>query len=290
MEQCPAKWVFEKYVKKEVIPEEDDTPARRGNVFHDIMEKFFAIDPPEERTTKLLAEITKDTISTKYPEFKQNGEVIQWVKDAVRGYYEMGGNPTAVTIADVPKHKRKPDDPDETEKGLESFVKGQIGDATRETLGFIDQVVEDQKHKDGSVIIADWKSGSKARRFKKSTKSNDGFNEVRQQILYTMLMEQRDVKVSSARLIYPVAGVVINVDTNDEELRVRIVESVEEADKMLTDSIENNTFEYGPSFLCSWCPLVNVCPVADKKPFQKAVDARAKQPVLEDIEGAVVFK
>lgn len=281
MEQCPAKWAFEKYAKKEIVGEDDDTPARRGNVFHDIMENFFKLEP-EDRTPAELTAITKTVITQKYPEFATNGEVLRWVKDAIEGYYKMGGKPKQVNVANVPKHKRKPEDPDEVIPGLEIFVKGKLGNATRETLGFIDQVLEDAKN-EGAVIVSDWKSGAKFKEFKKTTKSDDGFNEVRQQIIYTMLMEQKGVNVSSARLIYPVARKVVNVDVDDDEIRLRIIDSIEKADKKLNESIEANTFEYGPSFLCSWCPLVNICRVAEKKPFKKAVDARKIQPTPEEL-------
>lgn len=281
MEQCPAKWVFEKYAKKEIVPDEDDTPARRGNVFHDIMEEFFMLKP-EDRTPAALTEITKSMITKKYPEFKSNSEVINWTKDAIQGYYKMGGKPKKVRVAEVPKHKNHSDSPDVMIPGLEIFVKGKLGNATRETLGFIDQVIEDPKE-EGAVIVSDWKSGAKFKEFKKTTKSNDGFNEVRQQIIYSMLMEQQGVNVSSARLIYPVARKVVNVDIYDEEIRLRIIDSIEKADAKLDEYIEANTFEYGPSFLCSWCPLVNICGAADKKPFKKAVDARKKQPTPEEL-------
>lgn len=291
MEQCPAKWAFEKYVKPEILPEELDTPGRRGSAFHDIMEEFFTIEPPEDRTTSELARITKKVISTKYPDFKNNPEVIEWVKGAIRGYYQMGGKPEMVKVADVPKNKYSPEDPDEMTKGLEIFVKGQIGEASRQTLGFVDRIIESPVT-EGTVIIEDWKSGKNAKVFKKTTKSNDGFNEVRQQMIYTMLMEQSNVNVSAARLIYPVAGVVLDVDIHDDELRVRIVKSIEMADKMLSESIENNTFEYGPSFLCSWCPLFSLCPQKEVKHFQKALDAQAQQPSPEELTeaGALVYK
>lgn len=287
LEQCPAKWAFEKYVKPEILDEELDTPGRRGSCFHDIMETFFKEDP-EDRTTEKLSEVTKKVITNKYPDFATNPEVVDWVKGAIQGYYKMGGKPKLVNVANVPKQKKNADDPDELVPGLEIFVKGKLGEATRQTLGFIDRVIESPVSED-TVIIEDWKSG-KVKQFKKSTKSTDGFNEVRQQIIYTMLMEQRDVNVSAARLIYPIAGTIVNVDINDDELKVQIIDSINTADKTLTESIENNTFEFGPNFLCSWCPLAKVCPKADLKPFKKATDAKAKQPEAEELAVGVLFR
>ena len=305
LEQCPAKWAFEKYVKPEILPEDKDTPGRRGSVFHDIMEEFFRIEPPQDRTTSELTRITKEVISEKYPDFKDNPEVIQWVKEAIQGYYKMGGKPQSVIVADTPKNKRSPDDPDETQKGLEIFVKGKLGDTIRSTLGYIDQVLDSSVGENKSVVVSDWKTGKmkipetsfSPSRYGKNTVSttklkrgDDGFNEVRQQMIYTMLLEQQEVSVSSARLVYPVAGTVVNVDVDDEVIRLRIIETIEEADQLLEESIENNTFEYGPSFLCSWCPLSKVCPDALLKQFPKAWDAQAQQPDPEDLKPGVAFK
>lgn len=563
MEQCPAKWLFEKYVKPEVVPEEHDTPGRRGSVFHDIMEQFFT-EQPEDRNLERLKEITKEVVQEKYPDFADNPEVLSWLKGAIEGYYRMGGRPQKVSVAEIPKTKKNEEDPDETELGLEIFVKGKLGETTRETLGFIDQVIEDPRHDNNPVVVSDWKglaletpiptyagwttmgdikngdkvigtdgrevsvvgksavhhrdcyevsfsdgttivcdnihlwqveingetrivdadelftehqennahirianpapidyehkdtisldpyvfgtrmregsklllnknipqlylrgsidqrvellrglmdhdgywdssknravfptrepdiasgfaelisslgitpatergeneyegyyavsftplgynpfrdsdnadtvqefmdscgqevrreeacrhvnsvkkvesvptqcikvdaddemflcgplftpthnTGAKAKHYKKTTKSNDGFNEVRQQLIYTMLLEQRGVDVSSARLVYPVAGTVIDVDVDDEEMRIKIVKSIEDADQAITSSIENNTFEFGPSFLCSWCPLQALCPVAELKTFPKALAAQDQQPTAEELTEAV---
>lgn len=290
MEQCPAQWVFDKYVKREIIEEPEDTPAKRGNVFHTIMEDFFEIEPPEDRTMIKLYEITARVIKEGYPEFADNQEVIQWTLDAVHGYYEMGGNPKNVNIATVKKHKT-----DEPVKGLEIFVKGQIGKASRKTLGYVDQIIQDHIDEEG-IVVSDWKSGATIRRFQKPQnldkprKYNPGFPEVRQQMIYTMLLEARGEKVTSARLVYPVGREIVNVDVDDLWIRKKVVESVEKADKTLSNSIEQNLFEYGPSALCSWCPLVNMCPAAQKIPSEKAVESREKQPTVEELKKGVYLK
>lgn len=290
MEKCPAKWLFEKSVKRELIEEPEDTPGKRGQVFHSIMEDFFAIEPPENRTKIELYGITARVIKEQYPEFADNEEVIEWTLNAIHGYYQMGGNPKEVNIATVKKHKSK-----EFIKGLEVFVKGQLGKASRQTLGYIDQVIQDALEADG-VIVSDWKSGAKIDRFEKPQnldeprKENRGFPELRQQMIYTMLLEARGANVTSARLVYPVAKGIVNVDVNDLWIRKKVIEDVEKADETLSISIEQNTFEYGPSILCSWCPLVNICPGAQRFDNEKAVNSRAKQPTAEELEKGVFVK
>lgn len=426
MEQCPARWSFEKYVKNEILEEDDDTPAERGKLFHDVMEEFFRIEPPESRTKSELSRIIREMLDDKYAKFADNDDVRTWLRDAVMGYFTLGGDPSRVSVADVPTYK----DPSQKDKGLEIFVKGKLGDTSREVLGFIDRVI-DNPYQESTVIVEDWKglaldtvlptpdgqttmqdvaegdyvldlggeptqvvgksevhhrpcytvtfsdgsqvvcdnihlwqftvytidqvftaddlyalfhtldekmylpatyqhpafsryvtgveqtesvptqcikvdshdslylcgeagvpthnTGAKSKSYNAKKDSGDGFNEARQQTIYTMLLEQRGIDVSGARLIYPVAGTVVDVDIDNERLREKITETIEQADRSITDSIENNTFEYGPSFLCSWCPLVNVCPQAEKKTFQKAVDARAKQPTAEELKKGIRF-
>lgn len=280
---CPAKWVAESFVIKDLIEEEPDNPARRGSLFHKIMEDVFAY-PPEERTKELVRSKVQENLSE--GEFADLGEIpeaVEWVRGAVNGYYSMGGDPTKVKVANITL-------PGEDEKlGLEIFVKGKIGDTKRETLGFIDRLVEDPE-KPGSIIVEDWKTGAKAQKWVKKNKGDQGLAEQRQQIIYALLLKQDDIDVSKARLIYPVAKEIVNVDLDDVELRARVVKDVEETDKKLDVFIDNNTFEMTPSFLCSWCPLAKACAVADIKPYAKMQEAYAKQPSPDVLAEAIEFR
>lgn len=570
---CAARWLADSFVVREVVEEEPDSPARRGSLFHKVMEDLFALEP-EERTQTKVKELAVQTLkSDEFKDLSKNRDVFEWLKGAINGYYSMGGNPEKVEIAEISMEEGK--DP---KKGLEIFVKGRIGDSKREILGFIDRLVLNTVRKDGSLIIEDWKglaldtllptpngwttmkevqegdqvlgsqgqiinvlnksdihnrpcyeitfsngetvvcdnvhlwtfdhylnttqpgqtisernitldadevyeewkkikdhekshlrikntsslkgikafqkleeiddfvnvliqeangekslssstsetvqsllrstdeerlfflrslmryygvfenyslmsgivvfedstpdfiireifkellstfgmnytqeddgsisflsvlfnpfheddensfsklehseidysiksfdlthytyivdmkpvesvptqcikvdsddslylfgstmipthnTGAKAKKWKSHTKSDEGLAEQRQQLIYKMLLEQQGFKVSGARLIYPVAGEIVKVDMKDEELAQRVVQDVEETDKALDVMIENNTFEYKPSFLCSWCSLSKICIKADIKPYKKMQDAYASQPEPE---------
>ena len=275
LESCPAKWAAEAFATRELIEQEPDNAARRGSLFHQIMEDVCKSEP-EERTKKLVKQTTEDVFnSDDYKDLAANEDVIAWVRDAINGYYTMGGNPMNVDIAEVSLGGKAP------KKGLEIFVKGRIGDARRETLGFIDRLIVNKKKNDGSIVIEDWKTGAKAKVWNPNTKGDEGLPEQRQQIIYSILLEQDDVDVSGARLIYPVARTVVNVDLEDEDLKQKVITSIEETDKKLDVYTERNTFEFKPSFLCSWCPLVSICPKAMLKPYDKMVQARAQQPSAE---------
>jgi RecB family exonuclease len=275
LESCPAKWAAEAFATRELIEEEPDNAARRGSLFHQVMEDLFKYEP-EERTPTLMKKMVEQTLnSDTYKDLANNSEVIIWLRDAVNGYYSMGGKPQNVEIAKVALGDRSP------KLGLEIFVKGRIGEARRETLGFIDRLIVDKKSENGEIIIEDWKTGAKAKQYDKTKKSEEGISEQRQQIIYKILLEKEDVKVSGARLIYPVARTIVNVDLKDKELEQKVVTAIEETDKKLDVYTERNTFEYKPSFLCAWCPLSRICPKATIKPYAKMQEAYAKQPEPE---------
>lgn len=278
LNQCAAKWLADSFVIREIIEEEPDNAARRGSLFHKVMEDFFALEP-EDRTKAQIKDIVTQTFELEeFADMNEIPDVHQWLRGAINNYYSMGSNPQKVQIAEIAMEEGK--DP---KKGLEIFVKGKIGSARREVLGFIDRLSVDLTKDDGSVVVEDWKTGSKTKRWKSHTKSDEGLAEQRQQLIYKILLENKGIKVSGARLIYPVAKEVVNVDFKDVELLKRVIKDVEETDKALDTMIETNTFEYTPSFLCSWCPLIRICPRGIVKPYQKMQDAFAKQPEPEDL-------
>lgn len=279
--QCAAKWLAESFVTRDLIEEEPDNAAIRGTLFHKVMEDLFAL-PKEQRTKTTVKSLATEVI--KEDEFKSitnSADAQQWLRDAINGYYSMGGNPQAVEVAEI-EIDGKP-----TQKGLEIFVKGKIGNAKRDVLGFVDRLVVDLTKEDGSIIIEDWKSGTKAKKWKSHTKSDEGLAEQRQQLIYKILLEQKGIKISGARLIYPVAREIVKVDMKDEDLLALVVKNVEDTDKALDVMIENNTFEFKPSFLCSWCPISKICGAATIKPYEKMQVAYASQPPRELLETVI---
>lgn len=283
LNQCPAKWLGESFVIRDIIEEEPDNPARRGNLYHKVMEDFFAL-PGEERTKSKIKEIFDATLaSPAFNDLASNSDAVQWLKDAINGYYSMGAKPEKVEVASIK------DDKGNDTLGLEVFVKGKIGQAKRDVLGFIDALHVNPKVED-SVIVTDWKTGAKVKRYNSKTKGDEGVAEARQQVLYSMLLEQKNVNVSGARLIYPVAQEVVNVDLSDTAFKNRIIEDVENADAQLDVFIENNTFEYRPSFLCAWCPLAKICTKAQIKPYAKMQEAYSKQPDIEILNKGFILQ
>lgn len=133
----------------------------------------------------------------------------------------------------------------------------------------------------GKTFIITHNTGTKAKRWREKSKTNEGLAEQRQQVAYAQLLKQGGVNVSGARLIFPVAKEVVNVDLGNEKLINTVEENIKEADETLNTYIQNNTFEYRPSFLCAWCPLAKICPKAEIKPYDKMIAAYASQPEPE---------
>lgn len=285
MQGCPARWIAESFVLPEILPPEPDTPATRGQLFHKVMEEAFR-DEPTLRTRERLNE-HRDAVleSEEFKHFKEIPDALEWLDNAIDGYYRMGGRPRKVKVAHI-----KREDDKFPKIGLEIFVKGHIGNAKRSSLGFVDRLTEDQTDPDNpGVVIEDWKSGAKAKKWNPKTKSEDGRAEARQQTMYAMLLEQAGVNVTKARLLYPVAETVVDVDLKDDKFRESVIKDVEAADAALDNYLETNLFEYKPEFLCAWCPLAKMCPKAKIEKFQKARDAFAKQPPIEDLAEGFTF-
>lgn len=280
LEGCHARWVAETFAIPRMIPDDQDTPSARGKLFHTVMEKLF-YEQPENRTQDTLKQKMTDTLrQDDFQHLARTPEAVTWLKQAVKGYYQMGGSPSHVTVADVwDKNTKQP--------GLEHFVKGKIGNTQRHSLGFIDRVLVDPRESN-KYVIEDWKTGAKAYQWKNTQNTSaKGFPEQRQQTMYSMLMEQQGYHVSSARLIYPVAQQVVTVDPHDKKLREHTTESVEKADEQLDHLRDSNTFELTPSFLCAWCPLAKICPEADIKKSKKVQDAFRSQPEPEQLSEGI---
>lgn len=564
---CPARWLAESFVMRDLIQDEPDNAARRGVVYHLIMELFFQ-ETPNNRTKKKLNEITNHVLTLdEFSDLAQIPDFLQWLKQSIRNYYDMGAKPELVEVAQIKNEKG------ELKTGLEIFVKGNIGDTKRDILGFIDRLIVDKRSKDYAVFIEDWKglaldtplptldgwttmkdvqvndfvlgtkgyavkviakseihnrpcykitfcdtseiicdnvhlwniqldsnnngsnknitvnsdelyeywingsrsyiqienpeplifeekelpinpynfgiwlgddnsnggittdmnnllyhkripieflrasydqrlellrglmdiggywhpekelalfytnhkelandfaelivtlsltptinqgekdfkqfydvgfspvifnpfklakkadlineyftanlynnhketyrivknieiinsvptqcikvdadnslylcgplmtpthnTGGKVKKWKHHTKGDEGLAEARQQVIYKMLLEQQDIKVTGARLIFPVAKEIVNVDVNNENFNNRVINDVKLADEKLDAMTEENTFEYVPSFLYAWCPLAKICSAATIKPYKKMQDAFKDQPSPE---------
>lgn len=246
---CPADWLLDKYILKE-LEHSEPIHLNRGTLFHSIMEAFFAV-PNEYRTPQVLGTITQEVTNHDFPEFMSDSATKEWVKNAVMGYLSMGFDFQDEIIPTVHVDNKE-------QYGLEIFVKDTIGECTRPTVGFVDKLVEYEK--DGKMILAvqDWKTGKKIHPYNpnKPIGPNNDFGYWRQQTLYAMLLENEGIFPDEAQLIFPVARGIVDVDFKSEVIRKQVIDDMEKVDRLLTRCIDENMFPFTPAQWCKWCHLL----------------------------------
>ena len=247
--QCPADWLMDSFILPK-IEHEEPIYFERGHIFHETMEKFFAL-PKDERNPQVLSQLAGVVVKEDYPHVMNNPETLKWVREALVGYLETGFNYKDVEIAQIPKRKNAPLEP-----GLELFVRGKLGNTKRQVVGFVDRV---DQLPDGSLQIVDYKTGKKIHPFdpnKPISQSND-FGYWRQQLAYTMLLEQDGFNIGGAKLEFPIAKGEVVIDVNNQELRNQVIKDFEAVAQALTKAIEENFFPFHGHFFCSWCGLLS---------------------------------
>lgn len=247
---CPADWFLDKYILRDL--EHDEQPAlERGTLFHEIMELFFRV-PADMRNPEVIGAITMSVIETSFPHLLSNEDTIAWVKSAVLNYLSMGFDFKNEIIPNI-TWKGRP------QTGLELFVNGDLGGATsREIVGFVDKIVETEV--DGKTIttIEDWKTGRNVQSFdpNKPISQNNSFDYWRQQTLYAMLMEEQGFEIDNARLIFPVAKKIVDIDFKREDIRKQVIDDMVKVDERLDRCLEKNFFPFTPAQWCTWCHLL----------------------------------
>lgn len=277
--KCPARMALDKWILNDLIPPDPTGATILGSAYHKVMELFF-YNPPAERNLASLRQAYYDMLLLdEFKPIRESVEAQNWVKTRVNNYWHGVEDPQKVTVAETVDKKGK------KKLGLELYLQGNIGDSERVLCGFIDRLCYDDKT--GVYTVDDWKTGKKAEEYNPYERFAD-FSYYRQQVLYSMLLEQQGKKVDKARLIYPLTvwnGVerphVTVIPVHDANYRQKAVDDVVKADKIVNKSVETNCWQMNPSALCSWCPLVNVCPKAMKISKQNAIESRQNQPTAE---------
>lgn len=271
---CPSRWVSG-YFLGEFMESTDDNALTRGSFFHRVMEHLFA-RPVGSRTRDDMVKCVEKTLGEKdFRHFRGNEDALGWLWRGLDGYLAMGANPDNVRVANY-----------RGDGGLEVHITGELEGCKRKFHGFVDRL---SVRKDGTLIVEDWKTGAKAKHFVEGSRFEDGWAETRQQLLYTHILNKYAAndseRVTAARLIFPIAGDIENVDVRNSGLIERAVSEAREAERRLDGFCEDNVFPVNPSILCSWCPLVKACASA-RAPYRrskKAVAAYEVQPTVGEL-------
>lgn len=247
----PGDWAMGKLVVPEIQTEEPIYFAR-GTWFHKIMEEYYKLLPIERTFESLkqtcLRVTREDPLYSKLIEEKENKD---WMNNAIKGFWKTWGEEFKNDrIAKIFLMGQQRD-------GLELFVSGKIGNSSRQSLGFIDRLVESE----GGLKVQDWKTGKHIAEYdpNKPISTYNPFEYNRQQILYTMLLEQQGLKVKSASLIFPCSEPPreVMVDINSQKNRAQVIKDVEQVDKELTECINNDyTFPFKSGRWNSWATFL----------------------------------
>ena len=247
--QCPADWLMNSFLLPDMDHEEPIYFAR-GHIFHDTMETFFNL-AKEERTPQSLSQIAMKVIKKDYKEYLEDKETMRWMQQALKGYIEAGFEYKNVDVAQIVKDPEKG-----PEIGTELFVKGKLGNTEREVVGFVDRV---DQLPNGSLGIVDYKTGKKIQPFdpSKPIGDNNSFDYWRQQLAYTMLLEQEGHYIGGAKLEFPIAKGEVIVDVRNDYLRKQVEKDFERTDAALTKCIDENFFPFHGHFFCKWCGMLS---------------------------------
>ena len=296
LEGCHARWVVGNLVFPEAIEEPADNAKRRGSLFHKVMEDFYRL-APEERNGRTLRKTATDVLeSDEFKDFRDNGDALRWLDEAVRGYLNVDRDPRRVNIAEWTT------DWGRTVPGLEVAVSWKPEGVNRKCFGFIDRLQEWQ----GKLFIEDYKTSWKAKQYKFDPAHPDadpehGLGGARQQAFYAMMVERAERErgsnrpVHAARLIFPLAdgGVSVKVeDVHDPGFREKVERDIRATDARMDELHDSGFAGFEPGPLCAWCPLVKLCPAAAgveaRFSAEKFVKAREGQPEFADYGSAVV--
>lgn len=257
--QCPADWLMDSFILRKMEYEEPIHFAR-GHIFHDSMEAFFTL-PPEERTKEMLGKTATSVIREKYSQYLTDRETMKWVMDALKGYLDVNPDYKEDRIPRIIVNEKE-------RLGLEYFASTPVGKTKRRVVGFVDKMILTGDTLEDGVIIEDYKTGKNVAKFdpdKPINKDND-FGYWRQQLYYVIAMEQAGYKVKGARLTFPIAGQVVEIDVHNENLRKQVEADFEELERQLDLCIEQNLFPFKGHFWCAWCGTLHPNFRARKKP------------------------
>ena len=246
----PGDAILNKFILPEIQLEEPIYFAR-GKWFHSIMEDFFK-KPAYRRTYEdLKKSVSTATKEGNYTFLLDDEENKNWLRMAIKNYKETWlPNAKNEKIANLFIQGRQ-------QIGIELFISGKLGNCKRQSLGFIDKIVEGEK----GLIVQDWKTGKKISNFNPDKKISDSnpFDYWRQQTFYSLLLEQNGAVIEGACLIFPCSEPpqIVEVNQADKDVRKQVIHDFETVDKVLEESINNNyCFEFKKGLNNGWATFL----------------------------------
>ena len=240
-DSCPARWAAEQVVS---VPHDGFSPANVGTAAHTVLERLY-LKPPAERTEHEAMRELIDLSHNEYPDDETTrGLWLSAVAEKYRGIFNME-NPEDINVL---------------------YCEPQLDGITIDGIpfnGFIDRIDE----VNGSARIVDYKTGN----FRKPNPAFfDGY--AQQVRLYAIAAREKlGVDPRTGYLFYTAEGRKHQVAIAKKHLNEAKRIYVKASEKLFTCQ-ETGEFPTKVSGLCSWCPLVEVCPSAKREGMVAKVD------------------
>ena len=252
--QCPLKF---RYFVVDALPQPPSTPAIKGTVVHDALERLFDL-PPAERTPEVAISLLPqawETTLKKQPEAKELFVNEQdWVEAQsdcealVEGYFRV----------ERPQNLRP--------RGREEFVDARL-DSGVLLRGIIDRLDEAP---DGALRVVDYKTGkAPSQRF-----INDALFQMK---FYALLLRQTRRLPTRLQLLYLRSARVLTLDPDPREIEA-FEQEVDSLWARIKADAESADFQPRKSPLCPWCPFQSLCPQFGGR--QPAVPAEGVERLL----------
>lgn len=237
--QCPLKFRF---TKIDGLYDPSGKEAVLGNFVHDVLEQLYMY-PAELRTQALARELARDQWETKWGE--EAGKLISSDKElnffrwtawwCIENLWRLE-NPAEVIT-----------------KGMESFVKGEIGGV--KIHGYIDRLTVKVDH----LAVTDYKTGKTPR----TAHLEDKFFQL---VVYAMLLSSIAIDKNGiesdeidVELLYLKDGVRFLKTVKPDDM-ARTEALIQEIKAEIDECCKTGNFEHRPSILCNWCGFKSICP------------------------------
>lgn len=236
---CPADYLLNRVLKNLNIETEFAEPAVKGNLFHSVMEKIYSL-PPVDRNAESIKMAVKEALKQAGTSIQKDKLYSTWLKQAVLLFWETKYR-LDQEVLEI-----------NGEQAIEVFVKGKLAGVDRETLGWIDLVLQNEEE---TVTLSDWKTGKEVKEFDiaQVQSSANPFSYYRQQVIYSLLLEEMGYKVDTAELVYPIAEEIVTVDVSDPLLINATLEDIQRANSILDKCIKENFFPFEFHDNCKAC-------------------------------------
>lgn len=273
---CPARAAGDR-----LMPRVEDPFAANemGTAFHSVMEELYALEP-EKRTREAARDALRQIADEKWATDKlerktkqaldeNHASRVEWettIDGWVDGQFQLE-NPPEIDVFAV-------------EYKLDGIQIGAgVGGVTGIPLkGFVDRTDLVTVGGERRLSVVDFKAGKP--KLKPDLRYGDDYGD-QQRIYFVGYTEKTGVEPVGARLMFPRGPGVREIDVSKDAIRKTLL-AFRAGWNTMNESADRRSYEARPSALCSWCPLVNSCPMGKQQAARankpNAVAARAKAP------------